>query len=149
MDRSSEKRHALVLTERELNTTLAALRAWALLKPEARPAIVVECFADGGFVDADFLAEHLNTGAGVRVGIRLEGGIVQSVFADAPIDALVIDYDVDTMDEDSIYDVPQGDGTTSRAWLYEERAPAMPDELDRLYALVCARTEMAEEGADG
>lgn len=146
MDASSEKRHALLLTASELNTALAALRAWALIKPEARPQVVVECFEPLGFVDADALAEHLNTAAVVRVGIRVEGGIVQSVFADAPVDALIVDYDTDSSDDESIYAVPQGDGTTSRAWIYQDAAPAMPEELDRLYALIDAGGDAEDHG---
>ncbi len=52
----------------------------------------------------------------VRIGVVVEGGIVQEVFADGPAPRVyIIDYDGDTSDHPSVMAVPQDDGRTENA----------------------------------
>jgi len=52
----------------------------------------------------------------VRIGVVVEGGLIQGVFADGPAPQVyVIDYDVDSDDHPSIVEIPQDDGETANA----------------------------------
>lgn len=64
------------------------------------------------------LVEALETpSSSARLAIVVEGGLVQSVISDAAesLDVLLIDYDVEGSDESDVHDVPQDDGSLSRA----------------------------------
>lgn len=47
--------------------------------------------------------------------VAIEGGLVNAVVADSPVELLTIDYDVDGADEDEIIPVPQDEGRVSDA----------------------------------
>lgn len=50
-----------------------------------------------------------------RIVVCLDGGLVQSIVSAAPLDVLVVDYDVEGADEDDLTAVDQGDGTVADA----------------------------------
>jgi hypothetical protein len=50
-----------------------------------------------------------------RVLVHLDGGLVQDIIADAPVHAVVIDYDVEGADVAELFDVPQAGGSISEA----------------------------------
>ncbi len=55
------------------------------------------------------------------IAIVMEGGLVQCVVTNNPklkgkFDIITIDYDTEGVDEEDIINVPQDDGSTSRAW---------------------------------
>lgn len=66
-----------------------------------------------------------------RIVIKVEGGLITHVLSDQPVEALVIDYDIDGVDEDTIVSV--GDDqfvVTDRYILNSSRS----DRIKRLYA---------------
>ena len=76
-----------------------------------------------------------------HIGIRLEGGVVQSVFTDRPMDVIVIDYDTDGSDPDDVFDMPQDDGSTSECLVSEYPADVMPEECRRIREALDARDD--------
>jgi hypothetical protein len=51
----------------------------------------------------------------MRIVVCLDGGLVTSVVAAAPLDVLVVDYDVEGADEEDLDEIDQGDGTVADA----------------------------------
>lgn len=59
----------------------------------------------------------------MRILVHIDGGIVQSVSSDSPLDAevVVIDYDVEGADEEDLDLVPQSDDPTDVEFAYIQR----------------------------
>jgi len=76
--------------------------------------------------------------------IKMEGGIVQSAFyRGEPVNLYVLDYDTDGFDDcegndDGIVQVPQDDSgyDTEPAFLYQLDTDLLPDEVERILALL-------------
>ena len=83
-----------------------------------------------------------------RLGIRLEGGVIQSTFSDAPVDIIVIDYDTDGADEDDLFPMPQDDGDTSPCYLQEYASAVMPEEIKRIVAAIEAHEAAKDADED-
>jgi hypothetical protein len=58
----------------------------------------------------DGLCEALNGDCMPRVVIVMDGGLVQEVIADQPLEVTVIDYDAEGSDPEDLRKVPQGNG---------------------------------------
>lgn len=72
----------------------------------------------------------------VRVVVGLEGGIVQGASADAPVELIVLDYDVDSFDDDNPpLDVPQSDGSISEAYVNEPWIEHDPTWVEAVFAM--------------
>ncbi len=82
------------------------------------------------------------------VGIRMEGGLIQSVWADRPINVTVIDYDIEGVEEDDLFDMPQHDGSTSECYVSEYPAAVMPDECERIKIALATREAVAASASD-
>lgn len=83
--------------------------------------------------DAALAGPTMSTSAPGQIGIRLEGGVIQSIFTDRPMDVTVIDYDTEDRDEeDRLFDMPQKDGGTSQCVIHEYPSAVMPDECRRI-----------------
>lgn len=72
-----------------------------------------------------------------RVVIACDGGLVQGVVSDVPIQATVIDYDTDGADADEITKVPQGEqggdeNGDARAIVRREAVEVSASSIDRL-----------------
>ena len=57
----------------------------------------------------DFLCEALNGDWMPRVVITMDGGLVQEIISDQPLEVTVIDYDAEGSDPDDLRKVPQGE----------------------------------------
>lgn len=86
-----------------------------------------------------------------RIGVRIEGGVIHAMFADAPVQVTVIDYDDDGGDQDAYVHVPQGDGSTARAyasvWTPEisaDAAEALEVAIERAWPARAAEPRMRE-----
>lgn len=73
------------------------------------------------------LAEHGMSSP--RVGIRMEGGIVQSVFADRAVQVDVIDYDTEGSDPERLFLLDQDDGSEEACFINRYDAAVLPDEF--------------------
>lgn len=62
-----------------------------------------------------------------RIVIVVEGGVVQEVLSDDPINVMVIDHDIDGVDEDSLVTFQPGEGKPFQAVAHIWKASAMPD----------------------
>src|SRR5262249_48272758 len=68
----------------------------------------------------------------VRICINVEGGVIQSIFADRNgVSAVVVDYDAE--DEENPTPVPQEDGTTAPAIVAEWVVGVLPADVDMLF----------------
>ena len=74
--------------------------------------------------------ENLNQSS--NVGITIEGGRVQNVFAEQQVELLVIDYDTDGIDEDSLIKIPQN----ADALVYLLPGDVMPQEFEQLASVI-------------
>lgn len=74
-----------------------------------------------------------------QIGIRLEGGAIQSVWADRPMDVVVIDYDAGDRPGEELFDMPQEDGRTSQCFVEEYAVSVMPEECQRIRAALDSR----------
>lgn len=70
--------------------------------------------------------------ASTEIGIRMEGGAIQSVWSNQPVNVLVIDYDAEDRPGDELSDMPQDDGRVSPCVIDEFQADVMPDECRRI-----------------
>ncbi|MNP09310.1 hypothetical protein D3C76_1014120 [compost metagenome] len=70
-----------------------------------------------------------------KIVIVLEGGLVQNIVAEEPVEVLVIDYDAEGADEDEITAVPQDNGGTADAVLSLREVEVNPTEVAELFAL--------------
>lgn len=78
-----------------------------------------------------------------RIIVVLDGGLVQDVISDTPIDCAIVDYDVEPADPDSpgLIEVPDSDGVGfDTAWVRLEAELLNPTRAHELYNL-------AKEGA--
>lgn len=82
------------------------------------------------------------------VGIRMEGGLIQSVWADRPINVTVIDYDTEGASEDNLFDMPQDNGSTAECYVSEYPAAVMPDECERIKRALASRETAGQSLAD-
>lgn len=130
------ERDAEVTAYTEENVADDLRAAWRELNPD-----------DADELDA-LLAEYeaAQAGKAPRLCIRLEGGVVQSVFADAPVDVLVIDYDTEGSDGEDLFPMPQEDGSIEPCFLNESGADVLPKEVERIYKAI-ADHEAAEDAA--
>jgi hypothetical protein len=82
----------------------------------------------------------------IRVVAALEGGIIQGAVADRPgVVLLTVDYDTDG-EKDGVYDIPQGDDTTTaEAFRGEIRPEVDPAWIDGLQAARPSYGEGADE----
>lgn len=70
-----------------------------------------------------------------QVGLRIEGGIIQSAFSDVPVDLSEIDYDCEGSNEDELFPMPQDDDNTTTftlCHLREYSTAVMPVEIKRI-----------------
>jgi len=73
----------------------------------------------------------------VKIVITLDGGLVQAVVSDGtPVEYVVIDYDTEGGDENDMLDVPQDDGSTTKAWLSGNMAEVDKPWVDKVYEAV-------------
>ncbi|MGH8156586.1 MAG: hypothetical protein ACREPQ_00570 [Rhodanobacter sp.] len=100
----------------------------------------------GNDIDADILrwlreeyVPHAAVPPAGEIGIRMEGGVIQSVWTDRPMDVVVIDYDTEGCSADELFDMPQDDGRTSECIVQEYAADVMPEECQRIRAALDAR----------
>lgn len=72
-----------------------------------------------------------------RVVIILDGGIVQDILSDVPIDAIVIDYDVEGIEKYRLTQIPQTpDASMEPAYTVEEVVEVMPKRVAELFRVV-------------
>ena len=62
-----------------------------------------------------------------RIVIVVEGGVVQEVLSDEPIECMVIDHDTDGVDEDRLVTFHPGEGKPFQAVAHIWKASVMPD----------------------
>lgn len=71
----------------------------------------------------------------IRVVVGVDGGLVQGASADAPVELVVADYDVDTFDKDNPpMDVPQSGGDPVDGYLVEHVVAVDPEWVDAVFA---------------
>lgn len=85
----------------------------------------------------------------VRVGIRIEGGQIQSVFSDAQVEVLTIDYETEYADQEAVIDFPHDGGDTSQAAVSIHGSSLMPEEVARCFAAAEAGLEANERKSWG
>ncbi|HZK93131.1 MAG TPA: hypothetical protein VFC67_02905 [Prolixibacteraceae bacterium] len=54
-----------------------------------------------------------------KIIIVMEGGCITSVLSTDNIDVTIIDYDTEGCDEENFKPIPQGEGETAMAYVYE------------------------------
>lgn len=74
-----------------------------------------------------------------HLGIILQGGIVQAIVSDQSErledwKVMVIDYDTESTPEEDLINVPQGDGSDSKAWVYLDSVNPPAIDLKAVYA---------------
>jgi len=69
-----------------------------------------------------------------KVIVVIDGGNVSAILGDSPIDAHVIDYDVEGQDSDDCHEIPQGEGKTEMAVAYQ--GEIFEEDADRTYELL-------------
>lgn len=80
-----------------------------------------------------------------EVGIRIEGGVVQSVWSDRPLNVTVIDYDTDDVPAEELTDLPQDDaGSTAECLVRQFSADVMPLECSRINNAIRERSPSPE-----
>lgn len=84
-----------------------------------------------------------------QIGIRLEGGVIQSLWTDRPMDVVVIDYDTEGRSADEIFPMPQSDGRTSECIVEEYAASVMPEECQRIREALATRSAADEDAPEG
>jgi hypothetical protein len=71
-----------------------------------------------------------------RIVITMDGGIVQNIIANhGDVEIALIDYDIDSMEEDRLTEISQGDGTKEKAYAWVASAPDGVDSqrVDQLF----------------
>lgn len=84
--------------------------------------------------------EYLQQPAPVRVFITMEGGLIQDVTADGPVEVVSADFDIDATDDERA-DIPQPDGTTQPAYCIQWTADEWTEQVERAYR---AATELED-----
>lgn len=73
-----------------------------------------------------------------RIVICVEGGLIQDILADSPVEAYVIDYDTDGSSSKELTVIPQGDGDESEAHARGEAVELDKERVDELIAAIIA-----------
>jgi len=71
-----------------------------------------------------------------KVVIACDGGLVQDVCANMPVEFAMIDYDNDGVEDDRLTAIPQDDGTTPEACAYTGAADVLPARVDQLFKAI-------------
>ena len=105
---------SLAVDDRELGTIFAALRGH---QQRACPPDLLDIATNGGKhsplapLEIDMLCQRLFCDALIlataRIVVALDGGLVQGVVADRPIQLFVVDYDVEGADQSELSLIPQ------------------------------------------
>ena len=72
----------------------------------------------------------------IRVVIGCDGGLVQDVSANVPVDFAMIDYDVKGADDDRLTAIPQTGGDPVQAYAYTAHADVMPERVAELFKAI-------------
>ena len=82
-----------------------------------------------------------------KVMVEVGDGAVSSVISAIPVRLLVVDYDVDSVDEEVLTKVPDGEGGSDMAQLIEMPVrPSTPRQLERMQAVFeAAETDQDED----
>lgn len=94
-----------------------------------------------------------NTAAAPRIGIKMEGGVIQNVFADVPVEVTVINYDVEDASPPEEYSDPecgvckleQDDGDTAECVLTRYGAEVAPGWFPRLDVALAEHAQRLED----
>ena len=81
-----------------------------------------------------------------QVVIVIEGGIVQEVLSNIPLDAGILDYDTEGADEDEVFDVPQTGSAPAQACGHIESAAVNPSRVAELLEAINSKPETEERG---
>lgn len=85
----------------------------------------------------------------VRIAIIMDGGNIQAVLtAGVPVEYVTVDYDVDGSSDDETREVPQGDGTTERAFVHANAADSDGPFVVRAFELAADNNRCTRCGAD-
>ena len=129
-------------------TLLAALRYYQQNgqgEPSNRCDAIHAIATDGGArisldtAGIDALCEHINLCSPVRCVIGLEGGLVTGVTANVDLEFVVLDYDVESCDDDEVMTVPslwredKVIGVHKRGF---HDADVAPEPVERLHAAI-------------
>lgn len=76
----------------------------------------------------------------VRVVVTVEGGFIQGIVSDAPVEVMTIDYDIEGAEEGSTIPIPQegpevDPGYTENAFASQWVAEVMPERVAQLFAV--------------
>ncbi|MDQ1090665.1 hypothetical protein QE400_000078 [Xanthomonas sacchari] len=123
---------------------LRAQKSKALREAGLHPSTQIFTAHDFGIPAIDALLQRLDAepsatdvdvdhSAPGEVGIRIEGGVVQTVWSDRALNVTVIDYDVDDVPADQLTELPQDEaGTTAECVVSQFASSVMPLECDRI-----------------
>jgi len=70
----------------------------------------------------------------VKVVIVMDGGLIQNIVTSEDAEIMVIDYEKDDYEPEDMIDMPQVDGTTAKAHIYEYPPEVDKDEAGRCFA---------------
>jgi hypothetical protein len=69
-----------------------------------------------------------------EVVIICDGGLIQDVLSNTDVKITVIDYDLESYDENCLTDIPQSDGSKEKAYVYLTQAELNPERVSQLVA---------------
>jgi hypothetical protein len=72
----------------------------------------------------------------MKVVIVCDGGLVQEVLSDGPVEYCVIDYDVEGTDEGWLSKIPQSEGKTADAYAYSGLASRRSYRVKEIFKAV-------------
>lgn len=81
-----------------------------------------------------------------KVLITVEGGVIQSVVSDQPVDVVMVDYDVDSEDGETLIALPQGDESIQSARCTISAADLQPSVVREVAEIIVdVETRMSAE----
>lgn len=92
----------------------------------------IEAAANEHHLSGDTLSAYQMAPSEVHVGIRMEGGNIQSVFTDHPTKVVFIDYDTLAYEEEELIEMEP----RSKAYVSVSQADVMPEEFVDLKAIL-------------
>jgi hypothetical protein len=72
----------------------------------------------------------------IKIVITCDGGLVQDVCSNVPVEFAMIDYDDSDVEDDRLIAIPQGDGSEVKAYAYTGSADVLPERTEQLFVAI-------------
>ena len=84
-----------------------------------------------------------------KIILIMEGGVIHEVIANAPVEVLTIDHDIDGGAQESIREIPAADKSVEKCYVRFEEITLDPSRLAKLWRIVSQDNSLGANAKEG